>query len=363
MQREQTRLSPLEQLQARAVASSSDRVNWLAARVHGVTATEVAKLRKGGASARREIIAAKINGDSFKGNQYTEWGSQREAAIAEDVRARAAIAPNDVLFHAEGNQRHLATPDGVGADFDENVILSEIKTSKHDLMPSTGLAPFIEDILPANELSFYFWSTGYYDQVQWQIYVAGAARARFTWEQHDDDWSGWPERGPRPLLEGQLPFRIIERDPRRIKELIAIADEFLDAYDEALRNAADGVAPEIDEQLDTMAVNVLRFREEEASAKKAKEAEWAAMLERLEGCDALSVESALARVTYSPGEVTESTVPDVEAAKQADPDLFARVQALSVEWNAHQKQFAKVVETPGKPHLTVTGVKPKAVKK
>lgn len=343
-----TKLSPLDDLLARAVAASSDRENWLAARSLGCTATEIAKAHKGGVGARREIIAGKINGDAFTGNQYTQWGSQREAAIAEDVRARTAIAANEVLFHAAGNPRHLATPDGVGINFDEELVLSEIKTSKHDLTPGQGKTG-------------YFATTGYYDQMQWQMYVCGAVSVRFTWEQHDDDWSEWPGRGPRPLVDGELPFRVIERDQDTIDELVALADLLLAEYDTALREAADGALPEIDEQLDTMAVNVLRFREEEASAKKAKEAEWAAMLERLEGCDELPVESALARVTYSPpaGETL-----DVEAAKQADPELFARVQELSKEWNEHQAKFKKPTPpVPGKPHLTVTSVKPKAVKK
>lgn len=322
----------------------------MAARTLGATATEIAKAHKGGVGARREIVAGKMSGDAFTGNQYTQWGSQREAAIAEDVRARTAIAPNDILFHADGNPRHLATPDGVGMNFDEQLVLSEIKTSKHDLTPGKGKAG-------------YFWSTGYYDQMQWQMYVTGAVSVRFTWEQHDDDWSEWPARGPRPLVDGELPFRVIERDQATIDDLVALAELLLDEYDVALRDAADGVLPEIDDALDTMAVNVLRFREEETSAKTAKESEWKLMLERLEGCDELTQESNLARVTYSPGEETTSEVPDVEAAKLADPDLFARVQALSVEWNAHQAKFTKPSTSPAKPHLTVTSIKPKAVKK
>lgn len=355
-------LSALEELQTRAVASSADRESWLAARAPGVTATEVAKLAKGGVSARREILASKIKGDPFRGNQYTQWGSLREEAIAEDVRARTGIVSNQTLFHAKGNRRHLATPDGVGVDFDGFLQMSEIKTSKHDLMPCLGNAPFTANTISAKEHGFYFWSTRYYDQIQWQLYVCDAVLARFTWEQHNDDWSGWPERGPKPLLD-ELPFRIIHRDEARIAELVAIADDFLEAYDLALRDAADGVSPEIDDTLDTHAVNYLRFIGLEKEATAAKKDEWTAMLERLEGCDALTQEGATARVTYNPGEEKETEVADVEAAKLADPELFAEVAELSKRWNAHQAQFKKPSVTPAKPSLTVTAIKVKETKK
>jgi len=357
--------SALVALNERAVASSEDRDSWLAARSRGVTATEVAKLRKGGASARRELLASKINGDPFRGNQYTQWGSLREAAIAAAVRARAGIEPNQVLFHAVDNDRHLATPDGVGVNFDDQLVMSEIKTSKHDLAPSFEISPFTEASVKGVEpkaLAGYFWSTGYYDQIQWQIYVTGAVAARFTWEQHDDDWSEWPERGPRPK-HSELPFRVILRDDIRIDELVAIADAFLEAYDVALRDAADGVAPEIDEQLDDLGFNYLRFIALEKEATDAKKGVWQQMLDRLEGCDAISQEGAVARVTYNPGEEKESEVPDVEAAKAADPDLFAEVQSLSKRWNEHQAKHKKTVVAPGRPTLRVTEIKTKDVKK
>jgi hypothetical protein len=48
---------------------------------------------------------------------------------------------------------------------------------------------------------------------------------------------------------------------------------------------------------------------------------------------------------------------DVEAAKAADPALFAEVQALSKRWNEHQAQHKKTVVKPGRATLTVTAVK------
>lgn len=355
----------LAELKARAVADSDDRENWLAARSHGVTATEVAKLAKGGAGAKREILAEKLGGSKFSGNMYTEWGRLREAAIAEDVRARLAIEPNSVLFHAAGNPRHLATPDGVGRSFDGSIALSEIKTSKHDLDILHGAAS-VEDARQSG--NGYFWSTGYYDQVLWQIYVCGAAGAWFTPEQHNDDWSGWDadtrsfRYGPTPLSP-KLTSVWIPRDDIRIDELVAIADGFLDAYDVALRDAADGVAPEIDDQLDTLAVNLLRFRELEAEGKRSKETTWKEMLDRLEGCDEISQESALARVTWSPGVETTADQPDIEAAKAADPALFAEVQELSKRWNDHAKKFTKTVTSTSRSTLTVTAIKPAKEKK
>ncbi len=104
-------------------------------------------------------------------------------------------------------------------------------------------------------------------------------------------------------------------------------------------------------------MNLLRFRSEEAAGKKAKESTWAQMLERLEGCDALTQRSALAQVTYSPGEPVEVTEPDVEAAKAADPDLFARAAKVAKEWNTHVAKYTRTTTVVSKPHLTVTAVK------
>ena len=73
-----------EDLYVRAGASDTDREAWLAQRRTGITATEVRDIAKGGAVKRKELIGYKLHPETntFTGNQYTEWGKKREAALA-----------------------------------------------------------------------------------------------------------------------------------------------------------------------------------------------------------------------------------------------------------------------------------------
>lgn len=350
-------VSALEDLQARAVASSvnpddpSGSVHspeWYAARALGVTASEIAKLTKGGGAARRELIAAKLAGGmgvDLSGNRYVRWGVVREPFIAEWINHQFGIQPNQTVFRGV-NPRHLATPDGVGQDFDERLLISEIKTSKHDLSDGDGKTHYA--------------LTGYYDQKQWQLWVTGAEQCLFAWEQHDDDFSRWPEDGPRPLYP-EPKYRWVERDEKRIAELVAVADEFLVELDAARESA--GVAPELDVELDVLAQEVLAARVDEAAAKARKDKAWKQLQERLAGRGDLSQE-AVARVTWSaPVTKTEyvANVDDV-AALGARPELFKAYADARAEWEEHVEKFTtrepvqKVV--PGK--LTVTAVKAKA---
>lgn len=365
----------LADVRSRALVSSEDRPAWLAARALGVTATEVAKLRNGGIGARRELIGTKLNGSTFKGTKYTEWGSVREAAIAEDVRARTAIEPNQFLFHAAGNVRMLATPDGVGSDFDGFVVLSEIKTSKHDLTPGPVDAHGVLVMEQVDEVwrAGHFWHTTYYDQMQWQMFVMDAVRTRFTWEQHDDDWSGWPARGPMPL-HTELPWMWVLRDEERIAELLVVASAFLLELDAAVQAREAGEGPLIDEELDTRAVNLLRFRDMESEGKRAKEAEWSALLDALAARGGeFSQESALARITYTPAVVGMADVVDEDAAAGSSAAAAKRYEVLvraraslakkEASWAEFAKKFTKSVPTSKRAGLTVTAVKTKETKK
>ena len=339
----------LAELLARAVASSDDRPKWLAARARGVTATEVAKLAKAGRQSAywRGLVKEKLSGveqPDISGSMYIRHGQVREAHIAAWGEQRFGIAPNHWLFHAVDNDRFLATPDGIGVDFGDELVLEEDKTSKYDLTP--------ED--PESHYS----ATDYADQKQWQMSVTGGRRVLFAWEQHDNDWSGWPDRSPAPL-HAEPKYRWIDRDEDRIAFLVEVATQFLEDLDAGL----DGTEAGVDEYLDTLAVNVLTFREQESSAKAAKQKAWDELLNILETDQPYSQESILARITYSPGQASTSEVLDAEAAKAADPELFAEVQSLSKRWNEHAAKFKKTVPTTSKPTLTVTSVKQTKEKK
>lgn len=342
----------LAEVYSRAGASDKNRDVWLGERHGGVTATQIRELYLQGAGYKARLIAEKVGriNEAFVGNQYTAWGNTREPVIAEWA-VRFGIIPESRVFRAADNPRFLASPDGIGVDFDGNIIIDEIKTGKDDIRLGTEA----------------FERKGYLIQQVWGMRVIGAKRCLYICEQHDSQWGDRGGEMPEPYpLRPEPDVAWIEwADHLELAaELEAIAVDFLADLDAALRDAADGVAPEIDDEMDTLAVNLLRFRDLEAEAVKSKKETWQRMLDRAEGCDPFNQKSALASVTWSPGVESITESPDVEAAKAADPDLFAEVQALSKRWNEHQAQFKKTVVTPGKNTLTVTSVKaPKEAKK
>ena len=323
-------------LEERFGPSDADREEWLAARRQGITATEMAQLMTGKTSMRDlALIKLGRKKDPFQANAYTEWGKAREPVIAELVRERYGVAPESRVVRAVDNPRKLASPDGVAVDFAGDLVLSEIKTgaARYDLAP--GGADYAEK--------------GYGFQIQWCHRVIGAKRTIYSWEGRQ----GAPGKfEPTPVQHAW-----VERDDELIARMDAVADEFLALLDQMA--AEPFVEPDIDEHLDTLAVNVLRGRELEAEAKGLKEPAWKELQEKLtERGVPFSQESPLARITFTPGEPSESEVPDVEAAKAADPALFAEVQALSKRWNEHQAQYRKTEVKPGTAKLTVTQPKP-----
>ena len=191
---------------ARVVARSSDRVGWLRARSRGITATDVAKL-----SSPRAVRAAmydKLHGTGFSGNVFTQHGRSREPEIAAWVAATHGIQPSDLLFHAERDRRHLATPDGLAVRTGERIELCEIKTTNKPLRS-----------IPRH----------YLRQIWWQQYVLGAERTLFVWEQHD---------GFVPLRD-EPECRWVDRDDAEIEKLVALAADLI----ELLRQATSAPAP------------------------------------------------------------------------------------------------------------------------
>jgi hypothetical protein len=178
---------------ARAVADSSDRVAWLRARSRGITATDVA-----GLTGPRSILRAahdKLYGTGFTGNAYTEHGKTREPEIAAWVQREYGIRPSRTLFHAVGDVRHLATPDGLVERDGGRLELAEIKTTNKGLRS-----------VPRN----------YLRQIWWQQYVLGAERTLFVWERHEDFV---PSGGPE--------CRWVDRDDNEIAILVGLADQLI----------------------------------------------------------------------------------------------------------------------------------------
>lgn len=178
----------------RVVASSEDRVAWIRARSRGVTATDAARFSS--EKAVHAVAQDKLLGSGFSGNAFTDHGRAREPEIARWVHATHRIPPSSTLFHADGETRHLATPDGV-AVHDGTVVLSEIKTTGHAWRS-----------IPRS----------YLRQVWWQQYVLGAERTLVVWEQHENFVPVAAE--PR--------WQWVERDDNQIHQLVVLASRLLD---------------------------------------------------------------------------------------------------------------------------------------
>jgi hypothetical protein len=322
-------VSVLAELEARAGASDNDRPAWLAERRAGITATEIRDLHTHKISQAR-LIAQKLTSDDRDWvGRWAAWGKDSEPIIADILRGEG-FEPESRVFHHATSPRHLASPDGIRVDFDEQIQVSEIKTAATDLEPG----------------SFAIEQKGYEYQCQWVMYVLGANRCRFVVEERIE----LPDGSFQP---GALHRHWIDRDEQVIAELVAEADAFLAEMDR--QRDAGGAA--FDDEIDTFAVNVLRFRTDEADAKKAKETAWSSIIARMPKDKPFSQKSAMAQVTWTPVGTTDDEEFDVQAAKDADPALFAEVEALAKRWNAHQAKFKRTVPKETKGHLTVSGVK------
>ncbi|MEO6827130.1 MAG: YqaJ viral recombinase family protein [Microbacteriaceae bacterium] len=179
---------------ARIVADSTDRVTWLSARRHGVTATDVARLTSVGSVAA--VARDKLLGAGFAGNAFTEHGLAREPVIARWVQSEYGIRHSTSLFHATAEPQHLATPDGVLVAADGALLLAEIKTTNRPWR-----------CIPRS----------YLRQVWWQQYVLGAERTLVVWEEHHEFV---------PVREKPR-CRWVDRDENEIAQLVSLADRVL----------------------------------------------------------------------------------------------------------------------------------------
>lgn len=294
----------------RAVADKAvDEKAWLLSRRFGVTATEVSKLAKSGAAYSRDLITEKRTGErTFFGNQYTEWGLAREEFLVDSVLKPEGFIGSDVLYRAEDNSNHLATPDGLYVR-DGFLMVAEIKTSKYDLDPSGE----------------HFAKTGYYDQIQWQMYVAGdeCTEALFVWEQHNDEW---PDPTPFPAKKAW-----IDRDQARIDELKVIADAFLDE----LESGYEDDPTDYEELVREYVVIKKRIAEWASALANTEEAIRLRIGER----EQFSIDTSYGRVLLTTPKASERF--DSSAFKKAHPELF--------------KDFVKVSQS--KPSLRITAAK------
>lgn len=317
-----TMTDALTDLFARAGASDTDREAWLAERRQGVTATEIRDimLASNRELAIKDLVKKKREGDSFTGNAYTEWGREREPVIGAWL-VGFGVTSESRVFHAVGNSRHLASPDGIAQEFDGSLVLDEVKTCGHPLPKGSA------------ELA----AKGYEWQMQWCCHVTGAGGSWLTVELRH----GTPREG---FTAGERTREFFPRDEAMIAEMVAIADLVLTAMD------AEPVEEVIDEAVDTHAVNYLRGLSAEKEGKALKETAYAALI-----AAGVSQESPLARVTFTPGkpggEFVDEVI-DLDAAAAAHPKetaalerAKARVEKLQAEWDALANEHTKTVRT------------------
>lgn len=210
----------LVDLFSRAGASDEDRPAWLAERRGGITATEVRDLYiRAKSTAKLCAIKLQLEDERDLGQfiPRIRYGKLREPIIAEQLRGEGFV-PESRVFHHPENSRHLASPDGIRIDFDENLDVSEIKTDEHDLTPGTDA-----------------WdATGYAIQAQWVMHVTGARRCRFAIEECIRTTDGFEPGGSKRFW--------VDRDDELIAELVELADTFLAAMDDMEQNGVDPIA-------------------------------------------------------------------------------------------------------------------------
>lgn len=299
----------LAELESRAGASDTDREAWLAERRNGPTATEIRDLYLGKLTVR-ELVDRKLGRTPEIGDlshiPVIGWGKEREPIIAAEVERRYWIAPESRVFKAADHSRKLASPDGVGLDFDDELLVSEIKTAGKNIAPGTDA----------------YRQKGYEAQMMWVMRVLGARRCLYAWEYR------LTLPGMEGFVPGELSFHWIEWDEALAKKLEDIADGFLAALD-AAASETEPEQPEIDEELDTLAVNYLRGLDLEKQAKELKEPAYRQMLELLDAGEPVVQVSPLARVSFTPAVVEERPLfkTDYAAARAAAPaGLYERLE-------------------------------------
>lgn len=188
----------------RALADSRDRVEWTKKRIGRLGASDVARFAK--VESAHLYLKAKLS-DGFAGNAYTAHGNEREAAIL----ARYGLTQNFTMYHAEGNDRFVATPDAIEPRPSGGIMLSQAKTTAKPIL---------------------YPSPAYQRQMWWEQFVMDSEKTLFVWEEHDN----FRPRDPEPQ---SLWFY---RDEDQINKLVTIANivlEGMDAADEFRRSMSE----------------------------------------------------------------------------------------------------------------------------
>jgi hypothetical protein len=181
----------------RFITRSTNRTAWLTARQHGVTATQVRDAAT--PSGFKQVLEDRRHPHDIIPNEAMEFGNEQEPHLLRYAHDVEGILPSDWLIAADGNPSHMATPDGLSPD---HRLIAEAKTTGAD------------------------WVTipiGYRRQVQFQLYVTGAERCLFLWQQRIPDGHGW-------FFPAWIEPRTVwfDRDEDMILDLVSVADRLLE---------------------------------------------------------------------------------------------------------------------------------------
>lgn len=293
-----------------ATSPGDDREAWLEARTSRVTASQIHEIAVGGRATHMRILADKLNGSTFKGNQHTKRGHEREPFLLDFAREfiDPDIAPNAQLYVHPVNDRIGATPDGLAVIMGQPVRFGvEVKSLDYGATQETA---------PPN----------HYDQCQLGMYVTGCDRWLYLWEVMGEDGE--------PTLEDPR-YVWIERDEHRIKFLVREAERFL-AWWDAGAPATDDLPADLDDALAAWADARDRKKAAEAD-EKAADAIIRRHIAATEGADTdgLKLAGRAAQLVYT---VTPKEVLDPEAWAAAEPDSHAA-------WIDLQTRAADAAET------------------
>lgn len=337
---------------------AKDREAWVAARANGITATDVRDAAKGTSSDRRRIIAEKVTGDTkdLAGNRFIDWGHEREPIIMDWVRRRFGVEPDGHLYAAGNDPRWLATPDGYSVDpMTGERVGAEVKTTKWDLWPfveeQRGVQPRVLTAAHATHFRDLpgaprFWSTGYYDQMQWQMYVTGAQWWLFVYEQHDDNWA------PKPKPVGTPVVVRVKANLDRQRELLQVAKELAADVEKAKVAGLPDQLGTIPAEIADDVHKVLEYRNAQAVAEAGKKAAWSKVMKYLADKPEVQYESPEAKVTWSG--TTTQLEPEVDIPDDAPPSKLKAITAARDAITRAQVRIQKANEAEQKARMALS---------
>lgn len=263
----------------KVLADSADRAAWLEARRQGITATDVARLARGGTATWKAVHAEKAGMGRDFTNAAMQHGVDREPVILGFAKRMFGFDPFGGLVAADDEPRFLATPDALrpGA-------VAEVKTTVKDWAT-------LDDV-PGR----------YLDQMLWQMRVTGYRHGVLVFEPHENGVPLYPM--PRSFD--------IDWDSARVAQLEAVAYEFL---------ADDGEPDEDAAVLDAL-LSDAAMRKELADAAARSYAVATAAIEEYLGGVPRRFDGSLASMTRSADGITTGF--DLPRFKREHPDLAAQ---------------------------------------